>query len=148
MGESCITQSEANRLTGIDKYRVDDRQYTFPILGGELRIPLFSVDKKEEFCLDISRSRIQIKKTKYQTRSRNNIILVRIDLAGGPHRNPDFVEVTCPHIHLYRQEFDDRWAYPLPEIFNNPNDAWAVLMDFYRYCNVVQPPILLKELFI
>jgi hypothetical protein len=148
MTNGCITQEVAEYLIELGKYCSDNNTYEFPIVGGELRVPLFSGDHKEEFCLDISRSRIQLEKTKYQTRSRKNIVLVRVDLAGAPHRNPDFSEIHCPHIHIYVQDYEDKWAYPLPDSFLDPRDAWQVLSDFYSYCNIIQPPEIKKELFI
>jgi len=148
MSNSCITQELANYLIKLEKYHLENKPYNFPIVGGELRVPLFSGDHKEEFCLDISRSRIQLEKTKYQTRTRNNVVLVRVDLAGAPHRNPDFTEIPCPHIHIYVQDYEDKWAYPLPNSFSDPSDAWQVLSDFYIYCNIIQPPDIKRELFI
>ena len=143
-----ITQDTADYLIRLEKLCPNNNTYSFPIVGGELRIPLFSEDNKEEFCLDISRGRIQMEKTKFQTRSRKNIVLVRVDLAGPPHRNPDFTEIPCPHIHLYVQDYEDKWAYPLPDSFSVPTDVWQVLVDFYIYCNIIQPPDIQRELFI
>ncbi len=71
---------------------------------------------------------------------KNEIILARLDLGGPPHRNPDGQEILCPHLHLHREGYGDKWAYPLPVDFTNPNDAWLILNEFMDYCNIVDKP--------
>jgi hypothetical protein len=116
--------------------------------GQSLILLLESPDKREQFVLDISRGRIDLAKVKMQNRARQVVILVRIDLAGAPHRNPDGHEVACPHIHRYREGYGDKWAEPLPPSqFASPNDAWATLGHFYAYCRITQPPRIERGLF-
>ena len=103
MNDDHISQDLANQLLKMEKVRENDTEYDFPSLGGELRVVLFSVDQKEEFFLDIRRSFINLSRTKYQSRARKNIILLRLDINGGPHRNPDGQEVGSPHVHIYRE---------------------------------------------
>lgn len=76
-----------------------------------------------------------------KSRARQVVVLVRLDLNGAPHRNPDESELPCPHLHLYREGFGDKWAIPAPIAdFPNPTDLWQSLSDFMRYCHIVQPP--------
>jgi|SRR6267154_2586199 len=142
-----LSQSEADTLLSMEKYRLDDTRYTFPGLGGVLKIPLKSKDQREEFILDISRGRIALKKNTYQLRTKLIIILARVDIAGAPHRNPDGEEIPCPHIHIYRQGADDKWAERLPQNFTDPGNAWQMLEDFMDFCNISKRPIIHKELF-
>jgi hypothetical protein len=111
-------------------------------MGGQaLIIPLESADKRELFLLDLSRGRIDLAKVKMQNRARQVVVLVRIDLSGAPHRNPDGEEVPCPHLHLYREGFGDKWAANLPpDRFPNPADVWATFGHFLAYCNITRPP--------
>jgi hypothetical protein len=109
---------------------------------------LRSKDKREEFFLDISRGKINLKKTKYQNRARHVVVLVRIDLGASPHRNPDDTEVAAPHLHLYREGYGDKWASPLPgDAFSNTDDVWQVMQDFMKFCRIVEPPFIRKGLF-
>ena len=148
MTEVNLTQSEAERLMAMEKYRINETQWDYPSLGGAVSIPLRSKDKREEFFLDISRGKIDLKKTKYQNRARHVVVLVRVDLGGPPHRNPDDTEVAAPHLHVYREGYGDKWATPLPgEVFSNANDPWQVLQDFMRFCSIVEPPAIRKGLF-
>ena len=65
-----------------------------------------------------------------------------------PHRSPDDVEVASPHLHIYREGYGDKWAFPLPaDSFPNMNDLWLTLEDFMRYCNVTEPPFIRRGLF-
>ncbi len=143
-----LTQGEADALIALEKQRLDDAKYEFPDLGGAVRIQLVSPDHRENFHLDLSRGSIDLARVKYQNRARQVVILVRLDLAGPPHRNPDGEELTCPHIHIYREGFGDKWAVPVPaETFVDVTDIWQTLQDFYQFCNITKPPIIEKGLF-
>jgi hypothetical protein len=142
-----ITQTEADALLAMEKIRSSDDEYLFPAEGESVSIPLKSRDKRETFILDLARSSINLQKVKYQNRGRRIIILARLDTGGPPHLNPDGNEIPCPHIHLYREGFGDKWAYTLPPIqFANPGDLWQTLIAFMEYCNIVQCPIILQRL--
>ena len=143
-----LTQAEADALLAMEKHCVDDQPHSLPGTGGGLIVPLVSHDGTEAFHLDISRGRINLQKRKIQNRARSTIVLARIDFGGAPHRNPDDEEIPSPHIHLYREEYGDRWAYPIaPEVFADTADHWQTLVDFLRYCNVTRPPNFDRGLF-
>src|SRR5690349_3665382 len=109
-----LTQSEADALIAMEKHRVNDDAWDYPGLGVSLSIPLVSIDKRENFILDVARGRIDLRKGTYQNRARQTVILVRLDFGGQPHRNPDGVEVSSPHLHVYREGYGDKWAIPVP----------------------------------
>lgn len=147
MALGILAQAEADALFVMDKRRTDDTVRRFPDRGGSLIIPLTSTDLRETFSLDLRRGRIRIAKTTYQNRARSVVILARLDLGGAPHRNPDGVEMGSPHLHLYREGFGDKYAYPLPSDFSDPSDAWTTLQEFMRYCHIVEPPKIQRGLF-
>lgn len=91
MPEVNLTQAEADALIAMEKHRENDDIHDYPGLGGGITIPLISSDKRENFLLDITRGRIDLKKGTYQNRARHIVILVRLDFGGQPHRNPDDV---------------------------------------------------------
>lgn len=149
MAEIELTQSEADGLIALPKLRVSDEEYLYPVGGGALTIPLQSQDRREDFLLDISRGRINLTKGKYQTRVRQVVVLVRLDFGGAPHRNPDEVEIPCPHLHVYREGFGVKWATPVPpDVFSNLGDLWLTLEEFMRFCNVVEPPNIAGRLLV
>jgi len=73
--------------------------------------------------------------------------LVRVDIGGAPHTNPDGATIPCPHIHLFREEFDDKWAFPLSGYpFRDSNDIVITFEDFARYCNITRVPQVQRRL--
>jgi len=137
-----LTQNEADYLFEIAKGSVANRIYLLPGPGKQLHIPVRSIDLKHEFMLDVRSGRIELKKGTCQLRTASEHVLVRIDLAGGIHRNPDGKELACPHIHLYREGYNDQWAYPLPAVFSKPDDLRQTLDDFLEYCNIINKPCI------
>jgi hypothetical protein len=91
---------------------------------------------------------VVLTKGTYQNRARGVAILARLDFGGAPHRNPDDQEVPCPHLHLYREGYGDRWAVPLPaERFSDASDSWLLLLEFLQFVNVTVPPDVRRGLF-
>ena len=75
------------------------------------------------------------------------MVLVRVDVDGAPHTNPDGQKLGGTHIHVYREGYDDKWAYPLdPFRFRETRDIGQVFEDFCRYCNVMAVPSFQKSL--
>lgn len=143
-----LSQAEADALLAMEKHSIDEVSYDYPGLGGAIRIPLISADKHESFFLDISRGQINLGKGKYQSRARGVTILARLDFGGSPHRNPDDQEIPCPHLHLYKEGFADKWAVPVPaDVFTDTNDRWQILIDFMRFVNITIAPTIQRGLF-
>jgi hypothetical protein len=142
-----LTQVEADQLLAMEKHRTSDDFHRFDAI--RLEIPLLSADHREHFLLDIGRGRINLLKVTFQTRAKQTVILARLDFGGQPHRNPDGQEISCPHLHIFREGFADKWAEPLPaEHFTNPDDSRALFGDFLRFCNVTRPPVIEYGLFV
>ena len=148
MADINLTQAEADALIEMEKHRVTEEQTDFPMRGESKVLPLQSADKRERFLLDLNRSRINLQKVTMQTRGRQVIVLVRLDLAGAPHRNPDGEDIPAPHLHLYREGYGDKWAIPVPaDQFRTTDDVWMAFEDFLQYCNITQPPYIDRGLF-
>lgn len=148
MADINITQGEADELIAMEKIRADDRDWQFPNPGEQIAIPLTSTDKRESFFLDVTRGRIKLTRASYQNRGRQTIILLRLCVDGAPHRNPDEVVIPCPHLHIYREGFGDKWAQPAPAaLCGNTEDLFSTIFEFMTYCNVSQPPRIEKGLF-
>ena len=51
--------------------------------------------------------------------------------------------VESPHLHLYREGYGAKWAFPVPgDRFRDVGDRWQTLEDFMDYCNIVDPPFI------
>ncbi len=163
MADIDITQLEADSLIAMEKRRVDDKVWLFPPTGERLGVALLSPDKRENFMLDVTRATIRLTKATYQNRARQAIILMRLDLDGPPHSNPDALPsignypwlepykgktVPCPHLHRYVENFGDKWAIPAPiDRYPNVQDLYSTLEAFMVHCNITEPPRIEKGLF-
>lgn len=148
MADLNLTQAEADALIAMEKHRVNEDRSDFPMGGQSLALPLQSFDKREHFLLDLSRGRIDLLKVTMQNRARQVVVLVRLDLGGAPHRNPDDEDIPAPHLHVYREGYGDKWAIPVPaQRFAPTADLWTALEEFMRFCNITQPPHIERGLF-
>jgi hypothetical protein len=132
-----LSQAEADRLIGLEKHYLHSEPVSFPNLGEKVCLELESNDRKEFFLLDIT----------YQNRAGTTVILLRLDLVGPKHRNPDGEEVVCPHIHRYKEGYGDKWAYEIgtdefKEVFTNPQDLFITIEEFMDYCNIITKPVI------
>lgn len=150
-----LTQSEADNLMALEKKRSDDTRRDFPVAGEKLTLPVESMDGREKFQLDISRGRIRLTKCTYQERYQSINILLRLDLDGPPHPNPEVNAVPLaflapyigktlqpPHLHLYVEGYLDKWAIPLPNGFSNPGDLFVTFQEFCSFCNIKLIPLI------
>jgi hypothetical protein len=98
--------------------------------------------------LDVTRGQIKLTKATYQNRARQAIVLMRLDLDGPPHRNPDDQEIPCPHLHVYREGYGDKWAIPAPiDRYPDVQDLFSTFAAFMRHCNITDVPRIQKGLF-
>lgn len=154
-----LTQEEANSLIDMPKVRKSDEKYPFPLAGKILNIPILSQNGSENFLIDVNRGKIRITKCTYQERFLEEIILLRLDIDGPPHGNPDVENppllklepfngkiIDCPHLHLYVEGYMDKWAIPAPnDKFSDTNDVYKTLNDFFDYCNIIEKPVIWRE---
>ena len=150
---SAISQSEADALLALPKSFKDDSPLEFSMTTPmDYERVLLSADRREEFLLTIERGNRKRVRLKYQTRARKVVILARLDLDGPAHKNPPDSpyrtgeRLPCPHLHLYREGFDDRIAYVVSEVpafvVTNSSNGLVWLEDFLKFCHVDGvPPI-------
>jgi hypothetical protein len=147
-----LTQIEANSLLALAKIfdseinRIDFSRGQ-PFANSYL---LEGVGRREAFLFDIERGNRKRARLKFQTRARKVCILARIDIDGKPHTNPPESphrpgqRFVGPHIHLYREGFEDRVAFHPHEVpgFQVPSgqDDVAWLVAFLEMCNVSAIP--------
>ena len=147
MAELNITQQEADHFINMEKQRTDNTEWQFAP-GERLAIPLTSVDKRDSFILDMTRYQIKITKATFQNRALQAVILMRLDIDGPPHRNPDGEEIPCPHLHIYKEGYGDKWAIAAPvERYADCADLFAAFEAFMTHCNVTLQPQFQRGLF-
>src|SRR3972149_8634104 len=105
-----LTQSEADALIAMRKVFVNPDTISLSP-GTDETHDVVGDDKREQFMLDLWRGTIRLSKIKYQTRGRRVIVLVRLDIDGAPHTNPDGAQLIGTHLHLYREGYEAKWAF-------------------------------------
>jgi len=138
--ESSLSQVDADLLIGMEKICLEPYQVVHFKPGMGVEIDFVNDTEKERFRLIIERSEINTRHAKYELLARHSIPLLRLEIAGATHYNPDGTEVPCPHLHIYRPGFRDRYAKPMPHEFGDPDDPLECLRAFLGYCNAVQVP--------
>jgi hypothetical protein len=133
-----LSQSEADILLSLEKRFVAAPTIRLAPGVDETHDLVGALDTHEEhFLLDIWCGTKRTTKLKYQTRGRKVFVLARIDIDGAPHTNPNGDRIDGTHIHLYREGYEDRWAWPLdPGQFSNVTDSQTLLADFCRLCHI------------
>jgi hypothetical protein len=141
MADIALTQEVADKMIKLPKIVEDETEYDFPPRDVSTIIPLCSEDRKQAFFLNIRTGRIKLSQMTFNLRCRQVIVLVRLDLDGPPHKNPDGELIPCPHLHVYREGFGDKWAIQAPaDHFQDLSDQWAAMQDFLTFIAVVEQP--------
>lgn len=142
-----LTQIEAKNLIEMPKYPEKKKaKYTLPVSGETLSIPFNSLEHDEKFSIDIERGRISLKKHKEQLRYKTSIVLVRLDINGKPHKNPDGKVISGTHFHEYREGSKMSWAVPVPSRFTDLGNMTLTISQFMDYCNVKEKPNLNRNI--
>ncbi|HBY69669.1 MAG TPA: hypothetical protein DEG69_19165 [Flavobacteriaceae bacterium] len=106
-----------------------------------------AINSKNIYLLDFYRGSFELSRYTYNKRFRQSIILIRYD-SGGRHTNPDGVSFDGPHVHIYKEGFNDKFAYPISELsINNNFSMEEVLNKLLQFCNVTKRPSIEVPMF-
>lgn len=131
-----LLQTEADSLIALPKRFASRTPMHIP-RGCDIVCDLVENSGPERFILDVWRGTIKLSKVKMQKRVRTVVVLVRLDICGAKHTNPDGVEVSGTHVHVYREGYDDKWASELkPEAFGDAASIRQCFLDFCRFCTI------------
>lgn len=136
-----LTQAEADHLMQIVKHFVRAPAPVIIPPGVDETFELADPGDRERFLLDIWRGTVRLAKLKFQNRVRSVVVLARLDVNGAPHTNPDGQLLSGTHMHLFREGYDDRWAYPVDgNKFTLLTDPGKTFHEFCAFCNIEAPP--------
>jgi hypothetical protein len=108
---------------------------------------IIATSTKELFLFDFYRGSFELSKYTFNKRYRQTIILLRYD-NGGRHTNPDGVLFEGPHVHFYREGYNDKFAFPVSEIGVAVVDSLeTVLRKILDFCNVKRFPTIEVPMF-
>jgi hypothetical protein len=133
-----LSDADASALIEMEKDLVDDHVIQFPPPGYALKLDARGKGNPEQFFFDVNRKHgsIKLSKCTYQERHASVELLIRLDVDGPTHVNPNGEEIACPHLHIYRAGFDLKWAVPAPPKLVVPDRLDRTLIAFLRYCKV------------
>ena len=134
-----MTKEKAQELIQVMKRIIKVNEYSLPSIGETNSIPLQSESStRDKFKVYVNR-KSRIVEGKYTLLLHYpEEDLLRIDVNGRDHMNPDGTIVPCPHIHMRSKDTGpwDRWAFDLPAVFGDTEDCLTTLKDFLQYCHV------------
>lgn len=140
-----MTQSEFNYILGLKKTFQNSAEILLGPPPMKWSREIIANQTRDLFLLDFRRGSLEIVKYTYNKRFRNSVVLVRYDSVG-KHTNPpgtDGASFDGSHIHIYREGFDDKWAFPVSEIgLSGTENIDAVLDKLLDYCNIAARPII------
>lgn len=143
-----ITQNEFDFLVALEKV-FDDLADPIVLAPAPLEWtrPLTAPETKDKFLLDFRRSGFELAKYTYNKRYRQTIILVRYCNAGR-HTNPDGEKFIGPHVHLFREGFEDKFAFPISAIGIDDGDRINIVLEkLLTFCNVTARPMVTPPLY-
>lgn len=136
-----LTQAEAEQLIQMVKHFVNAPAVISIPPGADDTYELAGPNDREKFLLDVWRGTLRLTKLRFQDRVRTVVVLVRLDVDGAPHSNPDGQRLAGTHLHIFREGFDDRWAYPVdPIVFTLLSDPGTTFQEFCAFCKIESPP--------
>ena len=135
-----MTQTEAQSLIQVLKKLLQHGSIILPQIGNQTTLELRSVfSDKDRFTVIFNRKG-KIRNDKYTLllRCGKDKGLIRIDVGGSVHTNPDGTIIPCPHIHLQQKNTGawDAWATDIPAVFGDVTDRLETFRAFLQYCNV------------
>lgn len=141
---SVLSQAEADTLQTIEKALTNPKQVHLPPPNGtKIHAVYYLRDnhRKDDMKLSTYHAQKNQKKVSYRILYNSSILLVRVDTQDAtPHINPDkkiIIPPYQPHIHIYREWYGDKFAYPLPNEFKDTDDIVQLFMDFLSYSNII-----------
>jgi hypothetical protein len=132
-----ITQVEYDFLMGQEK-AFDDLVSAIQLGPAPIQWTreLTSLHNKETFLLDFYKGSFELSRYTINKRYRQTVIMLRYDNAGR-HTNPDGVFFEGKHVHLYREGYNDKFAFHVSEIGVSDTDPIETVFNkIMQFCNV------------
>lgn len=134
-----LTDNEAKALIELEKIAMQN-VVNIPSGNTKEHLDLASAKERKDNIMRIfiRRGKINPNKCSFNVVFNKSITLIRLDIeAGRVHTNPDGQDMPSNHLHIYREGYDDRYAFPLPECFTDPDNLAQTLYDLLGYSNVI-----------
>lgn len=96
-----------------EKKQFLDNHAEFPSLHNTIKLSGIGQTTKYDYIVDVNRKYCLLNRVTYHERVFTSITLLRLDIDTKPHQNPDGKKISGTHLHVYRKDFGDGWAYEL-----------------------------------
>ena len=108
---------------------------------------IISLESHDIFIMDYTRGSIEVKKYSVNKRIKTSIIMIRY-CSQGNHTNPDGItKFSGPHLHLYKEGFDDKIAVDPSDIGISTTDTIEeTIRKILKYANVQDIPVIQSDL--
>lgn len=123
-----------------------DECVVFPSKKGGLSFDVVGEHRNNEFVINIDRKGIDFNKCTYQGRvKQSNQILMRLDIdPNARHTNPapDHELIIGPHLHIYMEGHDMKYAIPFD---TNNKSLYELCYVFFQKFNIIEPPQVIYQ---
>ena len=122
-----------------------------PKAGEKRKVDVLSRTTNDCFVIDIDRrSSITLNRQKIQERHINTQErLIRLEIDGRPHTNPDGTLLSGNHIHIYKEGHGLSYAFELSDfengLFANIISFYDLFCSFCKYCNIGLQGITIQD---
>lgn len=108
-----------------------------------------SIRTSDVFLLDFRYNSQIVLKYTFNKRHRTSIVLLRYDSHGrhtnpiGPNLGYDGHTFNGPHVHIYKEGFDTRYALPVEalNLVEGGHSIYDAFSAICRHCNIKNPPV-------
>jgi len=118
-------------------------------LNAEFRIQgeeLISDEFGDIFKLDLRKNKIELKVMNCNIRANDCFVLARLCVNDREHKNPDGIKVGETHLHIYKEGFNDRYAYnPEDHGFSDFDNVPALILQFADFCKIDKKCFKIQE---
>ena len=131
-----LTKEEAQELIDMLKHYVDKKNLDFPSPGKRVQFTVIGDTKNDKFAVNVYRQNKNPKGCTFQGRTEaENIVLMRLDVnPTAIHINPDGEKIKGTHLHIYSEEFDERYAVPFDI---KDKDLFDICFTFFEKFNII-----------
>lgn len=140
-----MTQAEADRLLNMLK-RTLIETVLFPKSGAVTDFKIAGDTNRDVFVVHIRHS--EIRKNKYEFHARvlkDSVLLLQLHIGDTlVHQNPDGEKITGSHWHIYKEGYNNAWAFPADDFSSDKfvENTIAFLEKF----NVIELPNILYQM--
>lgn len=138
-----LTQEEADELISMLKKCVE-RELSLPSQGYRSDVDVVSVVRGHKFIISINRQNRRSGKVSFNARYRKgDVTLLRLDIGPTtPHQNPDGEIINGPHLHIYKEGCEERFAIPFDI---NDQNLGEICREFMLKFNVNPTPKIIYQ---